>query len=222
VSGTVAGVVERHRSSGRTFEAGGLRSFVLEQGDGPPVLCLHGVPASSFLYRKVLSELEARGLRGVAFDRPWPMHPFSIRGVGEAWLALMRPPTFGWIFRHVGITDNTAISDAEVDAYSDAEVDAYLALMKRGDGGRAFLRIMRGFELTQAKQAFFYEGLGSRPYPAQVVWGRNDPMLGDERRRAVQHPLGIECPILLPARHFLQEDQAPAVAEAVAELTRGR
>jgi pimeloyl-ACP methyl ester carboxylesterase len=142
------------------------------------------------------------------------MHPCSIRGVGEAWLALMRPPAFGWIFRHVGIADNTAISDAEVDAY--------VALMKRGDGGRAFLRIMRGFELTQAKQTFFYEGLGSRPYPAQVVWGRNDRMLGDERRHAVQQALGIETPILLPARHFLQEDHAPAVAEAVAELARGR
>jgi haloalkane dehalogenase len=287
VSWTVTDVVERHRSSGGMFEAGGVRSFVLEQGDGPPVVCLHGVPASSFLYRKVLPELEARGLRGFAFDfpglglaerpsdfdyswsglarwtaqaidaleidrchlvvhdiggpigfewaithpervlsltvldspvdvsafrQPWPMHPFSIRGAGEAWLALMRPPAFGWIFRHVGISDNTAISDPEVDAY--------VALMKRGDGGRAFLRIMRGFELTQAKQALFYEGLGSRPYPAQVVWGRNDRMLGDERRRAVQHALGIETPILLPARHFLQEDQAPAVAEAVARLTR--
>lgn len=289
VSRTVADVVARHHSSGRTFEAGGLRSFVLERGDGPPVLCLHGVPASSFLYRKVLPELGARGLRGVAFDfpglglaarpadfdyswsglarwtaqaidaleinrchlvvhdiggpigfewaiahpervlsltvlnslvdvsvfrRPWPMHPFSVRAVGEAWLALMRPPAFGWIFRHVGITDNAAISDAEVDAY--------VALMKRGDGGRAFLRIMRGFELTQAKQAFFYEGLGSRPYPAQVVWGRNDRMLGEERRRAVQHALGSERSILLPARHFLQEDQAPAVAEAIAELAHGR
>jgi pimeloyl-ACP methyl ester carboxylesterase len=281
--------VDRHRSSGRTFEAGGFRSFVLEQGDGPPVLCLHGVPASSFLYRKVLPELAARGLRGVAFDlpglglaerpadfdyswsglarwtahaidalgidrchlvvhdiggpigfewaiahpervlsltvlnspvdvsvfrRPWPMHPFSIGGVGEAWLALMRPPASSWIFRHIGITDNTAISDAEVNAY--------IALMKRGDGGRAFLRIMRGFELTQAKQDFFYEGLRSRPYPAQVVWGRSDRMLGDERRRAVQRALGIDTPLLLPARHFLQEDQAPAVAEAVAELARGR
>jgi pimeloyl-ACP methyl ester carboxylesterase len=281
--------VDRHRSSGRTFEAGGFRSFVLEQGDGPPVLCLHGVPASSFLYRKVLPELAARGLRGVAFDlpglglaerpadfdyswsglarwtahaidalgidrchlvvhdiggpigfewaiahpervlsltvlnspvdvsvfrRPWPMHPFSIGGVGEAWLALMRPPASSWIFRHIGITDNTAISDAEVNAY--------IALVKRGDGGRAFLRIMRGFELTQAKQDFFYEGLRSRPYPAQVVWGRSDRMLGDERRRAVQRALGIDTPLLLPARHFLQEDQAPAVAEAVAELARGR
>jgi len=205
-----------------TFKAGGVGSFVLERGDGAPVVCLHGVPASSFLYRKVLTELATRGLRGVAFDfpglglagrpsdfdyswsglarwtgqaidalgidrchlvvhdiggpigfewaithpervcsltvlnspvdvavfrRPWPMHPFAIRGVGQAWLASMRPPAFGWIFRHVGIADNAAISSAEVDAY--------VALMKHGDHGNAFLKIMRGFELTQAKQNFF-------------------------------------------------------------------
>jgi pimeloyl-ACP methyl ester carboxylesterase len=34
------------------------------------VVCVHGVPASSFLYRKVLRELAARGLRGVAWDLP--------------------------------------------------------------------------------------------------------------------------------------------------------
>jgi hypothetical protein len=68
------------------------------------------------------------------------MHPFAIRGVGQAWLASMRPPAFGWIFRHVGIADNAAISDAEVNAY--------VALMKHGDHGNAFLKIMRGFELT--------------------------------------------------------------------------
>jgi pimeloyl-ACP methyl ester carboxylesterase len=78
------------------------------------------------------------------FRRPWPMPPFSVRGVGQAWLASMRPPAFGWIFRHVGIADDSAISDAEVDAY--------VALMKRGDHGNAFLKIMRGFELTRAKQ----------------------------------------------------------------------
>ena len=33
-------------------------------------MCLHGVPASCFLYRKVLRELAARGLRGIAFDLP--------------------------------------------------------------------------------------------------------------------------------------------------------
>lgn len=284
-SRNVADVVESHRLSGMTFEAGGVGSFVVERGDGAPVVCLHGVPASSFLYRKVLTELASRGLRGVAFDfpglglaerpsdfdyswsglarwtgqaidalgidrchlvvhdiggpigfewaithpervssltvlnspvdvavfrRPWPMHPFAIRGVGQAWLASMRPPAFGWIFRHVGIADNAAISNAEVNAY--------VALMKHGDHGNAFLKIMRGFELTQAKQNFFYEGLRSRPYPAQVVWGQFDRMLADDRRHAVQDALALDTAVLLPARHFLQEDQSPAIATAVDSL----
>jgi pimeloyl-ACP methyl ester carboxylesterase len=66
----VADVIASHRLSGKTFEAGGVGSFVIERGDGAPVVCLHGVPASSFLYRKVLTELSTRGLRGVAFDFP--------------------------------------------------------------------------------------------------------------------------------------------------------
>lgn len=49
-----------------------MRSFVREQGarEREAVVCMHGVPASSFLYRKVLGELAERGLRGVAFDLP--------------------------------------------------------------------------------------------------------------------------------------------------------
>jgi haloalkane dehalogenase len=69
-SRNVADVIASHRLSGMTFEAGGVGSFVVERGDGAPAVCLHGVPASSFLYRKVLTELATRGLRGVAFDFP--------------------------------------------------------------------------------------------------------------------------------------------------------
>src|ERR1700738_2285075 len=65
-----AAVIASHQLAGMTFEAGGVGSFVVERGDGAPVICLHGVPASSFLYRKVLTELATRGLRGVAFDFP--------------------------------------------------------------------------------------------------------------------------------------------------------
>jgi len=32
---------------------------VLDLGHGHPVVCLHGVPASSFLYRKLIVELAA-------------------------------------------------------------------------------------------------------------------------------------------------------------------
>jgi hypothetical protein len=46
---TVEEVIPGHRDAGRLFEAGGIRSFVREQASGAPVLCMHGVPASSFV-----------------------------------------------------------------------------------------------------------------------------------------------------------------------------
>jgi haloalkane dehalogenase len=59
-----------HLQSGRFFEADGIKGFVREEGMGEPVVLIHGVPSSSFLYRKVLPELADLGYRGVAFDLP--------------------------------------------------------------------------------------------------------------------------------------------------------
>lgn len=281
----VAETIAAHEGAGRRFEAGGTASFVREQGDGEPVVLLHGVPVSSFLYREVLPELVQRGLRGVAFDfpglglaerparfdyswsglaawtgaaidalgierchlvvhdiggpigfewairnpervlsltalntlvdaasfhRPWPMHPFSIRGVGEAWLTSMVRPAFRRIYYLVGIGNRSAVPAAEVDAHH--------ALLKRGDKGEAFLKIMRGFELTAEKERFFFAGLGRREYPAQVVWGERDTMLDARRRAAVQRALEVDEAVLLPAKHFLQEDRAVEVAGAIASI----
>jgi pimeloyl-ACP methyl ester carboxylesterase len=281
----VAQVIDAHSAAGRRFEAGGVRSFVREQGEGPSVVCVHGVPTSSFLYRKLLARLADQGLRGVAFDlpglgladrpvafdyswsglakwtgeaidalgidrchlvvhdiggpigcewairnpdrvlsltalnalldvagfrRPWPMWPFAVRGIGELWLAALRPWPMSELFYAQGI--------AERSATPRREVYAYYHLLKRDDGGRAFLRIMRGFELTETKQRFLYEGLGERSYPARIVWGERDPALGIERLRGVQAALRVDDPVLVPAKHFLQEDQAPAVAYAIADL----
>ncbi len=278
-------IIEAHEGAGRRFEAGGVSSFVREVGNGEAVVCLHGVPVSSFLYRKVLPELEARGLRGIAFDFPglglaarpddfdyswsglarwtgeaidalgierchlvvhdiggpigfeWairnpqrllsltalntlvdtatfhqppPMRPFSFKGVGEIWLRSMMRPLFRQLYYLTGVGNRSAVPAAEVDTHH--------ALLRRGDGGRAFLRIMRGFELTAEKERFFFEGLAGRPYPAQVVWGDRDRMLGQTRRKEVMRALAVERPTLLPAKHFLQEDQAPAVADAIATL----
>jgi len=145
-----------------------------------------------------------------SFHRPWPMHPFSIGGLGELWLRSMARVPFREIYYLVGIGDRGAVPKAEVDAHH--------ALLKRVDGGRAFLRIMRGFELTEEKERFLFEGLSVGAYPAQVVWGSSDRMLGEDRRRATIRALGVGEAKILPAKHFLQEDQAPAVAEAIANL----
>jgi len=281
-------VIDRHRDAGRFFEAAGVRSFVREEGEGEPVLCLHGVPASSFLYRKVLAELAELGLRGVAFDlpglgladrparfdytwsglgrfavaavdalglerfhlvvhdiggpvgfelaaavpervasltllntmvavesfkRPWMMEPFARRGLGELWLASITKLMFRQLMYRIGVQDRSA---------TRPELDAYVELLKRDDGGRAFLRIMRGFERTAAKQALYERVLRDRRRPVQIVWGADDPALkltvhGEQARRAA----GLDDVHTVPGKHFLQEDQAPAIAQRIARLCRG-
>lgn len=68
----VAQLLATHLGAGRRFTAAGISSFVLDDGpaDAAPVVCVHGVPASAFLYRKVLPALASRGLRGIAIDLP--------------------------------------------------------------------------------------------------------------------------------------------------------
>ncbi len=285
---TSTDVVADHRAAGRAFTAAGMAGFVREAGDGETVLCMHGVPASSFLYRKVLNELAARDLRGVAFDlpglgladrpenfdytwtglggycttaidalelahfhlvvhdlggpvgfelaaavpdrvrsltvlntivdvdtfkRPWSMEPFARRGIGEVYLRALSKPAFRMLMGLQGIADGSAVPNAELDAYVD--------LLKREDGGRAFLKIMRGFERTAVKRDLYRSVLASDRYPVQVIWGTRDPALKvDIHGEAARRAAGVDTIHRLPGKHFLQEDQAPAIADLVAGITR--
>jgi haloalkane dehalogenase len=67
---TAPGALGARPEDGETFTAAGLQSFVRVEGDGEPVVCIHGMLGSSFGYRKVLRELASRGLRGIAWDLP--------------------------------------------------------------------------------------------------------------------------------------------------------
>jgi haloalkane dehalogenase len=281
-----AAVLEAHQRAGHPFEAAGVRSFVREQGNGPAVLCMHGMIGSSFLYRKVLAGLADRGLRGVAFDlpgfgladrppgydyswtglgrfcvaavdelglgdfhlvvhdiggpvgfelatampdriasltmlnttvdvtafrSPWTMEPFRHRGVGELWMRSLNGPAFRFLMRLQGIGDPAAVSKAELNAY--------LALIKGTDHGRAFLKIMRSTERTPAKQARYRAAVSNVPYPVQGIWAADDPTMtlavyGEKARAAAGLP-GLH---IVPGKHFLQEDQAPAIAQKIAEL----
>lgn len=282
-------VIERHRDAGREFVAGGVRSFVREEGDGPPVVLMHGVPVSCFLYRRVLGELASRGMHGIAFDlpglglaerprrfdytwtglgrfaasavdalrldrfhlvvhdiggpvgfevaavmperiasltvlntlvevdtfkRPWMMEPFARRGVRQAWLRSMTRPSWRTLMRIAGVKDMKAVPKEELDAH--------VLLLRRGDGGRAFLKIMRGFERTRAKRDRYVGVLRDAPFPVQIVWGEDDPALrigvhGEQARRAA----GLDEIHRLPAKHFLQEDQPGPLADRIAEFARG-
>lgn len=67
---SVSEVIKEHEASGIYFQVDGLKTFALKYGRGETVLCIHGVPTSSFLYRKVLRSLEKKGYKGVAIDLP--------------------------------------------------------------------------------------------------------------------------------------------------------
>jgi pimeloyl-ACP methyl ester carboxylesterase len=282
-------VLAQHHASGRVFTAAGIASFVLDEGarDAEAVVCVHGVPASAFLYRKVVPALAARGLRGIAVDlpglglaerpadadyswtglanwflsavdalgldrfhlvvhdiggpigfevaaadpqrvrsltllntivavetfhRPWVMEPFAHSVVGEAWLKSVRlPGVFVSLMRYLGVTRRV----------SAAEISCYVPLLLGDDSGRAFLKIMRGFELTAEKQRLYLSALRNPPYPVQIVWGVRDPALS-WRRYGVQAQLaaGLDHAELLSAKHFLQEDCPEEIADAVHQLAR--
>lgn len=277
--------IARHSAAGMRFEAGGIRAFARQQGEGADVVLLHGVPTSSFLYRRVLPVLADQGLRGTAFDfpglglsdrpapfdyswsglarwtgdaidaleldrvhlvvhdiggpigiewairnpdrvlsitvlnspldvagfrRPWPMAPFAVPGLGEMWLRLSPRFLFSEIFYSQGIAERSRVPRSQVYAH--------IALLRLHDRGRAFLDIMRGFELTEEKEKFFREGLADRRYPVRAVWGERDPALGLDRLEAAKDILNIDDAFLLPAKHFLQEDHPSEVAQAIADL----
>ena len=277
--------IARHSAAGFRFEAGGVRAFSRQQGEGADVVLLHGVPTSSFLYRRVLPVLADQGLRGTAIDfpglglsdrpapfdyswsglaswtgdaidsleldrvhlvvhdiggpiglewailnpdrvlsvtvlntvldvaefkRPWPMAPFAVPGIGEVWLRLSPRFLFSEVFYSQGIADRSQVPRSQIYAH--------IALLRLHDRGRAFLEIMRGFELTSDKERFFREGLADRPFPVRAVWGENDPALGLDRLEAAKSILGLDDAILLPAKHFLQEDHPGEVAQAIADL----
>ncbi len=103
-SATTAEIVDAHRRSGRAFSAGGVRSFVREQGDGPAVVCVHGMWGSSFLYRKVLRELADRDMRGICWDLP---------GFGLA----ERPPDYDYSWSGLGGFCGAAVDALELDSF---------------------------------------------------------------------------------------------------------
>jgi len=248
------------------------------------VVCLHGVPSSAFLYRKVLPELAAGGQRGVAFDlpglgladrpkafdyswsglaawtvaaidaleldrfhlvvhdiggpvgfevvaripdrvasltalntvvrvasfkRPWSMEPFARRGIGELYLRTLHPIAFERLMRLQGVAT----------AVPPAELRAYVPLLKGSDGGAAFLRIMRGFERTEAFETRILKALAARAFPAQVLWGDQDPALKlDPYAEHVRQALGVDAVTALRGKHFVQEDAPEEIADHVCRL----
>jgi haloalkane dehalogenase len=97
-------VIAAHRAAGVAFQADGVGSFVRAEGTGDPVVLMHGLPASSFLYRKVIPQLAARGFRALSFDLP---------GLGLA----DRPMDFDYTFTGLGRFARAAVDALDLHRF---------------------------------------------------------------------------------------------------------
>jgi pimeloyl-ACP methyl ester carboxylesterase len=282
----VGRLLDAHRAAGRTFRAAGTSSFVRTAGEGEAVVLLHGLPASSFLYRKVIDELAWRGFMAASFDLPglgfadrppgfdytfaglgrfaiaavdalsierfhlvvhdaggpvgfqlaaamparvrsltildtvavmgdvpFPMEVYARLAAGRSWAALPPRRAFQAAFRAIGLRDRTAMTADEIDVYRE--------LVLRADGGAAYLEIMRNLHRGAVDHRAAVDSR-STPYPVQVVWGAADPVLSMRRHGWKMRALtGVPAVHLLPGKHYLQEDCAPAIAELVARFAGG-
>lgn len=60
--------IEEHRSHQEWLEVEGGNMAYLDLGEGQPILLVHGLPTSSWLYRHIISDLLERGYRVIAPD----------------------------------------------------------------------------------------------------------------------------------------------------------
>ncbi len=279
-------IILQHEKKGNYTLVDGIKTFALDTGTGPIVFCIHGVPTSSFLYRKVAQELEKSGLRTIAIDlpglglsgrpedfdysfsnfagfcnnfldalnisevhllthdigtpiglamatknssriksitvlnsmldlenfkKPLPMRPFEIPLLGEAELALLTPLTFPLFMRATGVSD--------MDVISHEEMAAYIHLLKREDGGDAFLKIMRNFDQTTEFTQTCYQAFQNPEYPVQLIWGDEDPLLPYDETGKDFEKARPGIPVTkVESKHFLQEEQYVVIASKVKEL----
>lgn len=277
-----------HQEAGRHVVVDGVRIFVREAGSGHPLLLMHGVPASSFLYRKMLPLLAARGFRAIAFDLPglglsakpddfaydwhsladWvgrivaaldiaPVHlvvhdiggPIALewaianKGAVKTITILntildvgrFRPPFPMWtyrvpVLRQIVVRTQNPVMFAPImyrlgikhrASMSFQDIAAYLALLACNGGRQSFLKIMAGFDLTEAHTRFLREGLLALDAPMQMIWGRHEIAIPRYQADYIQETFPLRHVHWVDGRHFIQEDQAEPCAERIADFCQG-
>ncbi len=95
-------LIQQHEVTGKYITVDGINTFYIDKGSGPVVFCIHGVPTSSFLYRKVASALQAKNMRTIAIDFP---------GLGLS----DRPENFEYSFSNFGNFCNRFLDALQLD-----------------------------------------------------------------------------------------------------------
>jgi len=138
------------------------------------------------------------------------MRPFTIPLLGRLWVFQMNSPGIFPFFRWKGVLKGPSYS----------EIRVYGKLLAKGDGGRAFRKIMASFETTIEFEERILPPLKDRKFPAQIIWGKHDSELSVMSFGLdVKNALNLKTEIhQVEGKHFLQENCAEEIAERIALL----
>ena len=206
------------RSPDLDYSIGGLAQFSAAAVDALGVDSFHlvvhdaGGPVGFEMCRQLGDRIRSLTILNTAFELsavPYPGELFA-RVAGRMPGPMNRPDVWRLMMRRVGVADVTALSDAELDAWR--------VLALGPDDGAGYLRIMASLRPSHDR-----DGLASvvdarrTAYPVSVMWGARDPILSLRRQgMAVLRATGLPSMTVVPGKHYLQEDNAPAVADMVA------
>jgi haloalkane dehalogenase len=246
-----------------------------------PVLCVHGWPQSSYMWRHLLPAIAAEGRRAIAPDMPgfgdspaerpgtldrqisalerfradlglervvlavhdtggviglrWACdHPDAVGGLvisntgffpDYEWheiAAAMRIEGQGEALLDSLSRDGfaTLIGEAYGGGYDDAAIDEYWKSLATEGNRASMLDLYRSFDLDELEA--YQEPLAALRVPALVLWGEADDYIPREYATRFAAITGAET-VMLPARHFLFEDEPDRCArEVIAFLRRAR
>jgi haloalkane dehalogenase len=200
----------------RYADVGGLRMHYLDEGEGNPVVCFHGEPTWSYLYRKMLPPLVAGGQRVICPD---------YAGFGRS----DKPIDRGWYSydRHLeqvaGVLDGLDLSEATVVvqdwggpiglrwAVENADRVSRLVILNTGlftghvtEGFRAWLAFAQ--RNPDLPVGFVLQGGTSAELPDDVLAAYEAPFPTPESKAGA-----AQFPLLVPI-----EDGAPGATEMLA------
>ena len=148
------------------------------------------------------------------FKKPFPMHLYEKRVIGELLVSTSHPVAFKNLMHKRGIHKN--------EVFGKEEAKAYIDFFMGNDKGKSFLKIMRSFDATAEKSDLYLSTLKDLNVPKQIIWGINDKGLTLEQYgEPLKKAIGLEKEIIITkGSHFLQEDYSEVIVENTIKLIK--
>jgi pimeloyl-ACP methyl ester carboxylesterase len=187
----------------------GTRIRYIEKGEGTPLVLVHGIPTSSFLWRDMIEELSSHGrviapdLPGFGLSDPPPDGDYSISGYAGLLESFL---------------ESLSITEATLVCHDfGGPITVTYALRSPDTVNETYLGTLRADSTKDLK--FIEDNLHTIDKPTLIIWAEEDSYLPLRLgERIHEHIEGSSFKTLPACGHFLQEDEPEEVTKLINEF----